>query len=290
MANPTCEIKNGGAAYVPTTNGVNVTPAATVVIRLVSSADVDSWAITCITADDITSVASINASLVINSVLKTATFTAPAAGRALRFQSTVNGGIDRNGVAQPSYATTLMLYTLIGGLRVHALDEALDGNPLTGWGADLNALIRNPASATNTLQGDGSGYAQITALSGTVTTTPKGTDTDYELATTTPNATAATIYSYPTTTGRIISIDGIITLFNGGSGYAKYKIDGLYTNVGGTLAKWSTTPGDVATGPESSATCDVILTLSGTNIIVQGKGFSSNNSWTGRIFVHEAAF
>jgi hypothetical protein len=153
-----------------------------------------------------------------------------------------------------------------------------------------DTLTITPNAAPSTLTGDGTGYAQITAVNGTVVATPKGKDTDAILSTTTPNATAATIFSYPTTSNRIISIEGVITLFNGGAGHAKYKLDGLYKNLAGTLVKHSTTPTDVATGPESSSSTDVILTLSGTNIIVQGAGFSINNSWTGRIFVHEAAF
>jgi hypothetical protein len=143
MASPTCEVKEFGGAYAPTTGGVNVTPSVDVfTIRLGSTADVDSWSIACLTTDELSVGANVNAGLVIDSVAKTATGTMPDAGRCFRFQSQVNGGIDRNGVRQASYTTTFCIYTLANGNRVHALDETVEGNSLTGWGADVNALIR----------------------------------------------------------------------------------------------------------------------------------------------------
>ena len=132
MANPACEVKNGAAAYVATTNGVDITGAVVIVIRLVSQADLQSWSISCATADELSDVAAINASLVIDSVACTATFTAPAStGRALRFQSRVNNGRNANNEIDLTYTTYFVLYTLVGGLRVHALDEAVEGNTLT---------------------------------------------------------------------------------------------------------------------------------------------------------------
>jgi len=155
--------------------------------------------------------------------------------------------------------------------------------------ATTDTLTVTLGASPSTLAGDGTGYSQLTAVNGTVATTPKGKDTDVILSTTTPDATAATIYTYATTADRLISIDGIITVFDGGAGHGKYKLDGLYKNLAGTLVKHSTTPADVATGPESTAGLDVILTLSGANIIVQGAGFASGATWTGRIFVHETS-
>jgi hypothetical protein len=147
MASPTCEVKDGAGAYASTIDGVDVTAEGTFVIRLESTADVDSWSIACLTTDELGSASTINAGLVIDSVAKTATGTAPVGGRALRFQSQVNGGIDRNGVRQPSYTTTLCIYTPVGGLRVHALDEKTEGNAVAGWGADINAIIRASVSS-----------------------------------------------------------------------------------------------------------------------------------------------
>ena len=141
---PLCEIKDGSAAYVPAGPGVNVTPGDTIVIRLASQAGVGPWSCSLATADELTTIATINAALVIDSVAKTATFTAPVAGRALRFQSRVNLGKNANNVADDSLTTTFCIYTLAAsGSRVHALDETTEGNALAGWGADVNALLRS---------------------------------------------------------------------------------------------------------------------------------------------------
>jgi|GEM_PF-4494422 len=167
MASPACEVKNGAAAYVATTGGVNITPGATVIIRLASQADVDVWAISCLTTDEGSDPATVNASLVIDSALKTATFTAPAAGKAYRFQSKVGNvalGRDRNNVEQPSFTTTFVLYTTVDGERVHALDETTEGNTLAGWGADFNALVRRDRAQANA--------ANFTTTLATATDTP----------------------------------------------------------------------------------------------------------------------
>ncbi len=146
MASPICEVKDGAAAYVSTTDGVNVTPGNTIVIHLASSADVDSWGIECLTTDDLSDAAAINAALVIDAAAKTATFTAPVEGRAYRFRSQVGSGSyglgrDRNNVAQPTFTTTFGVYTLVSSNRVHALDETLESGA-AGWAADINAIIR----------------------------------------------------------------------------------------------------------------------------------------------------
>lgn len=146
MPSPNCQVKDGAGAYGPTTNGVNVTPANTITINLISSAGVSVWSISCITTDDTSSASAVTAALVIDSVAKTATFTAPAAGKAYRFQSQINGGIGPDGTALSSYTTTFCIYTPVAGsgLRVHALDETFEAHATFGWLADLNSLIRNP--------------------------------------------------------------------------------------------------------------------------------------------------
>lgn len=148
MPSPICEVKDGAGAYQATTSGVDVTPTNTVTIRLADQAGVNTWSIACATTDDLSDAATVTASLTIDALNKTATFTAPSAGRAYRFQSRINGGVDVNGVAQSSYTTTFCVYTLTaGGLRVHAVDETTEGGAF-GWGEDLNSLIRNPGSTT----------------------------------------------------------------------------------------------------------------------------------------------
>lgn len=140
---PSCEIKNGSAAYVTAVGGVDVDPGNTVIIKLSSQADVDSWLIECATTDDSSDAATVTASLVIDSTLKTATFTAPSAGKAYRFRSKVNGGIDRNGIAKTSYATTFCVYTRKNGRRVIATDETTETDSTFGWTKWQNDLIRS---------------------------------------------------------------------------------------------------------------------------------------------------
>jgi hypothetical protein len=161
MPSPACQVKDGAGAYQATTNGVDVTPTNTVTINLVSSAGVSTWSIRCITTDDQSDAAAITAALVIDSVAKTATFTAPVAGRAYRFQSQINSGIDSNGVSQTSYTTTFCVYTLTaGGRRAHAVDETFESNATFGWVADINNLIRNPSGASTPT---GTGFRHVTA-------------------------------------------------------------------------------------------------------------------------------
>src|SRR5687767_1410205 len=105
MPNPACEVKNGGAAYVATTGGVDVTPAATVVIRLIDTS-ADSWSIECVYTDETSVAATVTSSLVIDSTLRTATFTAPAAGKTYIFRSRVNNGVGADGKIKSSYTTT----------------------------------------------------------------------------------------------------------------------------------------------------------------------------------------
>lgn len=140
MVSPLCQVSNAGAAYVTSVGGVNVTAAATIVIRLADT-NVDTWSIQCVSTDDANVAAAIQAALTIDSLNKTATFTAPAAGAALRFRSVVNGGIDGNGVTQSSYSTTFCIYTLVSGYRTIAADETTEGGTF-GWLSSLNSILR----------------------------------------------------------------------------------------------------------------------------------------------------
>jgi hypothetical protein len=161
MPSPICEVKDGGGAFTSTTDGKDVTPTNTVTIRLASTAGVGAWEISCITTDESSDAATVTASLVIDALAKTATFTAPASGKAYRFQSRINGGVDANGIAQASYTTTFGVYTLTAASRrVHAVDETFESHSTFGWVADLNDLIRNPSAATSPT---GTGFTHNTA-------------------------------------------------------------------------------------------------------------------------------
>src|SRR4051812_21972208 len=126
---PTCTVDSSS-----TLNGVNVTAAATVTIALADTSGVKQWAITCIYTDDLLSATTVTSGLTVDDVTKTATFTAPAAGSALIFQSVVNRGKDANGVVDPSLTTTFAVFVLTAGAyRVGAFNETLEGNAAFGW-------------------------------------------------------------------------------------------------------------------------------------------------------------
>jgi hypothetical protein len=146
MVSPAVEVKDGAGAYASTDGGVDVTPGNTITIHLIDSS-ADSWSISCITTDDTSVAATVTSGLTINTVARTATFTAPVAGKAYRFRSQVNGGINGNGRADTSYTTTFCIYTLTGGRRVIAADETTEGDSTFGWIVWLNDLVRNPTTA-----------------------------------------------------------------------------------------------------------------------------------------------
>ena len=175
MANPTVQVKSGAGAYAATTNGINAAAASSVVINLVSGADVSSWQCSCIYTDDTTTVAGINASLAIDNVAKTATFTAPAAGKALIFRSVVNGGLGPDGRTLASHSTTFGIFVLTaGGSRVIASNQTTESNSTHGWTADVNSVIRTPpgggvvATAIDIAKSDGTTVDTVQAIRGNV--------------------------------------------------------------------------------------------------------------------------
>ena len=148
MASPLCQVKFGAGAYASTTNGINATAGSVVVINLISSIGAPTWAIACVYADDLSTVASVNASLTIDPVGRTATFTAPVAGRGYIFQSTINAG---NNLAtnqpDPTTATTFGIWVpTASGARVLIPNETFESSSTSGWVADVNFPIRNPSS------------------------------------------------------------------------------------------------------------------------------------------------
>lgn len=143
MPSPTCTVN-----ATSTANGVNVSAASTITIALADTADVRSWSITCVGRDEAASAPT----LTVDTVTKTATFTSGAAGSAYIFRSLVNGGVDQNGVAQASYATTFAVYVLTaGGDRVMALGEGVEGSASFGWISQINAAIRKVSGGDTTL-------------------------------------------------------------------------------------------------------------------------------------------
>jgi hypothetical protein len=156
-----------------TLNGVNVTAASTVTIALVDTAGVKQWTISAINTDDLLSAATVTAGLTINTVAKTATFTAPAAGSALIFQSVVNNGKDANGAVDPTLTTTFGVYVLTtSGYRAAAFDEKTEGSSSFGWVTKLNAVVRNnlvtPASAGAGMVFSGGAYNVVANADGSL--------------------------------------------------------------------------------------------------------------------------
>lgn len=153
MASPLCQVKVGAGAYASTTNGINATPGSVVVINLISSIGAPTWAIACVYADDLSTVASVNASLTIDPVGRTATFTAPVAGRGYIFQSVINAG---NNLAtnqpDPTTATTFGIWVpTASGARVLIPNETFESSVTSGWVADVNFPIRNPSTGGGTV-------------------------------------------------------------------------------------------------------------------------------------------
>lgn len=161
MANPSplCEVKDGSGSYTPAASGVDVTPGNTVTIRISSQADVETWQLTCVSTDDTSDKSTVTASLVIDPLTLTATFTAPAAGKVYRFRSQVNQGKSRDQTVQATLATTFCIYTPINGRRCAAVDETTEGDANFGWSKWYNDIIRSLPAGVGAAWSGGSGGA-----------------------------------------------------------------------------------------------------------------------------------
>lgn len=146
MPSPLVEIQDGVGPFTSGIGGKNVTPGNQVTIRLASTAGVGPWRVRAFSTDELGDVVAINNALVVNNSLKTATFTAPVAGRAILFEIQINDGQGPDGVEEPAYTTTVGVYTLINSERVHAVGETFESDPVFGWLVALNRFIRNPAT------------------------------------------------------------------------------------------------------------------------------------------------
>lgn len=143
---PLCTV-NGGS----TLNGADVTAGSTVTIAIADSAGVNAWSVRCTSTDELLVASTITAGLSVSSITLSATFTAPAAGSAMIFESKINGGLDINGNVDPSLTTTFAIFVqTTTGYRVGAWDEHTEGDVTFGWISKFNRMIRgvviNPAS------------------------------------------------------------------------------------------------------------------------------------------------
>lgn len=127
---------------VSTASGtVDVTADASIQIALVDSAGADIWTVSAVYPDDTVSLSAINASIVINQVTKTATFTAPHSGSVI-FRSVINGGVDLNGATIAGYTSQFKVSVPVAGLRTFCVNETTEGDPTFGWVEEFNDVVR----------------------------------------------------------------------------------------------------------------------------------------------------
>lgn len=152
MPSPACLVKDGSGSFVATTGGVNVTAGNTITVQLSSETGVRTWTLEVFGVDELSSAPVLTFSA--GPPLQY-TFTFPnASGRSIGLRSTINGGVDVNGVAQESYVSTFGCFTLVSGLRTLFSGETGESNA-AGWIADFNAFIRT---------GGGTGFVAGTDL------------------------------------------------------------------------------------------------------------------------------
>lgn len=156
---------NAGPANPTGLNGLDVTPAGTVVVTLQSPAGVTNWylqvglvtggppVVTAGTGTDETQVSppvltGVNGSgLVTGGPTGTATFTFPGVGTALLFSSTVTGGFG-------TITTTFGLFApTSAGYRVGAAGMSREGSAAYGWTNIVNPAVRNIGGNVSSVSG-----------------------------------------------------------------------------------------------------------------------------------------
>jgi len=168
MPSPICTVNS-----TVTTDGVDVTAASEVTIELADTAGVNTWSVQCVSTDELLTAAGVNAGLTINSLTKTASFTAPGAGSALIFKSVVNNGRDVNGRIDPALTTTFGVFVRTATLlRAGAFNETLEGSANFGWVVKYNEMIRSAMVVAPGVAGDGLYFAgsayNVGAADGTI--------------------------------------------------------------------------------------------------------------------------
>lgn len=142
MPSAACTVKNGAGSPQTTPPYALVTPGNTVTIALADTSGASTWSIVCLYTDETSDAASVTASLTVNSGTKTATFTAPSAGKAYIFQSQINGGRDANGLVLAWTQTFKVATATVAGLVVGAANETYEHNATFGHTAIQNAAVR----------------------------------------------------------------------------------------------------------------------------------------------------
>lgn len=274
MPSPTCTV-NGSATPV------DVTASSSPSIALANATGVNSWFLTCIGTDETTTPAAINATLVVNGVAHTATFTALGAGTGYVFQSTVGVGPsssqgfgrDANNVIQPSYTTTFKVNVkAANGLRVISQNETFEQNSAAGWIDEENKSIRaNSAGGATSVTGSGlwhsiSGVLQAAAFLGTAgqimfTNAPGATDAAWAAASqdVVTSTTTTGVMTVTGIQGRAVAstapTNGQVYQWNSGaSQWQPGSATGALTSFGGDLSNTSTATAQYVDGLSFNAT------------------------------------
>lgn len=147
MPSPLCTVQDGSGAPQTTTQVATVTSGNTVTLALADATGVSTWTLTCLSTDETTTAATINAALSVNGTTKTATFVAPGAGQAYIFQSVVNGGKNANNQVDAALTRTFKVATLssYGTYAVAASETTEHG--ASGWLPVLNGASRGDTVA-----------------------------------------------------------------------------------------------------------------------------------------------
>ncbi len=216
MPSPVCTVKDGAGSPQTTPPFATITPGNTVTIAVASTTGVKTWSIECYGADETTDPTSI--ALTVDTAAKTATFTAPAASKALLFRSTINGAVDVNSADRADWITTFKVATLTpNNYAVGAVGEEYQHDATYGHLEILNTVVRDAG----------------TFLSGTITATtvdwtPAGVST-YRVKSTlatvqTTDATVTTLATFALPDARITDLIATITGHEPATGDC-YRVD-----------------------------------------------------------------
>lgn len=139
---PLCLVQDGIGPFVPTTNGVDVSPSGTISIKLLDSSLVTDWFLEVIGTDELSTTPVLTGVNPMTHQVATpatvVTFTYPAGtGSAVGFKSTVTGIGGPLEVTFGTYSLTAFL------TRVGFVTETREGSIDSGWATKLNPLIRN---------------------------------------------------------------------------------------------------------------------------------------------------
>jgi len=138
---PLCVVREGTGPFVSTLNGVDVSPAASVSVKLTDTTGVNDWFLRIVGTDELSSPPTLvgvdpTTYQVTNPTTVVTLAFPPGVGRALGFRSEVTG------VGGP-VITTFGVYSRTDlSTRVGFITETREGDAAFGWATKLNPLIR----------------------------------------------------------------------------------------------------------------------------------------------------